>query len=450
MSVAQSRPLCDSQDSDRAYVEAFSLYKSGSFSVAVKVLLRSQRRETGVVPDIKTLLLLGRCLVGMRDFRRAIPLYASLTRILPRLKEPWWAMLYCLLAMKKGQEACVCLRRYLHHHKSSREAWRRLARLAVKLGRADTASEALNHCPPSKDPVDDLHDAGLCVDIGDIHASRGEPDRAIAFFSRATALDPTNKSAFRKMAELRRGQGRAREALLYARQLVDVDTADSASLLLAGSISVDLQEWDLSIFYLEKYMELVPDDLEVRLSKARAHHALGELFDARSEYAKALAQRPRCVEAAWALATIARARGESTRERAFLSRVLLINPEHLAGLDRLAHLMYESGRYAEAVGMFERVLLLKPGHLDTVLILGKATRRAGCLGGARVHLERVRARRPHDLTVLLELGQVEMALGERTSGVKTLEQVIQLAPGSDLALLAQYEIGSIKRPAVMT
>lgn len=434
------------------YQFAYKLYEAGRHHEAIQAL---GRLLTADPHDLKGNLLLGRSLVATGQLERAMSLYGTLTRLLPRIKEPWWALAWALVRRGKLQEAAGCMTRYVRVHGESAEARRMLARLRIGMGTPGRAASELERAGPAQSVHQQRADAALMMAIAEMHRLAGAYDEAAEAYLKATDLDPHLHRAFRELAHIYRDSGQVRQARIAALELARLCPSDASALLLAGEVCAESEDWDRCVALLEQYLGHHPGDADARSMKARAHLKLGELKDAQAEYNHVLELVPGSVEAAWTLARLARHFQDPENERAHLHRVLLRDPAHADALASLAELELHSGRYRAAHRTLNRLLLLRPGSSAILLRLGQVSYRMGDLPAAREALERVVRLRPHDHRVQFELGRVLLAGGHAEAARERLRHTIELAPQSSEARIARHELDAISgrdelRPALLS
>lgn len=433
------------------YTFAWQRYETGRHHEAIEVL---GRLLTADPHDLKGNLLLGRSLVAIGDLERAMSLYGTLTRLMPQLKEPWWALAWALVRRGKLKEAAGCMVRYVRQHGESAEARRMLARLRIGMGSPGRAAAELERAGPAQSAAQQRADAALLMAIAEMHKLAGETEAACEAYLKAADLEPKMHRAYRELALLHREAGQLRQARMAALELARLQPDDSSALLLAGEVCAESEDWDRCVALLERYLTLHPTDSDARSMKARAHLKLGELSDARSEYTHVLQLVPGSQEAAWTLARLARHFQDPGMERAHLHRVLLRDPAHADALAALAELEMASGRYRAAHRTLSRLLLLRPGSSAILLRLGQVAYRMGDLTAARESLERVVRLRPHDHRALFELGRVMLAGGHAEAARDHLRHVLQLAPNSPEARISRHELETLTgrdllRPALL-
>ena len=433
------------------YEFAWLRYSEGRHAEAIGSLTRLLAADAH---HLKGNLLLGRCLVATGALERAMSLYGALTRLLPRLKEPWWALAWALIRRARLKEAAGCMLRYVRVHGESAEARRMLARLRIGMGAPGRAALELERAGPASSATQQRSDAALMMAIAQMHKLAGELDEAAEAYLKATDLEPRMHRAYRELALLHRESGQVRQARMAALELARLCPDDASALLLAGEVCAEAEDWDRCVTLLESYLGHHPADADARAMKARAHLKLGELGDARSEYTHVLELVPGSQEAAWTLARLARHFQDPGMERAHLSRVLLRDPGHTGALSALADLELASGRYRAAHRTLSRLLLLRPGASAILLRLGQVAYRMGDLPAAREALERVVRLRPHDHTAQFELARVLLAGGHAEAARDRFRHVIELAPISSGARISRHELEALSdqdilRPALL-
>lgn len=446
-----TRQVRDETRERALYQFAWARYQGGRHAEAIEALARLLESDP---LDLRANLLMGRSLVASGQLERAMSLYGTITRLIPRLKEPWWALAWALVRRGRLKEAAGCMLRFVRVHGESASARRMLARLRVGLGAPARAAAELERAGRGTTLAQSRSDAALMMAIARMHRLAGEMDQAVEAYLKAADLDPTLPGAFRELAHIHREAGEVRRARIAALELTRLTPGDPEALLLAGEVCAESEDWDRCVALLERYLAFCPRDGDARAMKARAHLKLGELGDAQNEYTHVLELAPGSQEAAWTLARLARHFQDPGLERAHLHRVLLRDPAHCDALRALAELEMHSGRYRAAHRTLSRLLLLLPGSSAILFRLGQVSYRLGDLPAARAALERVVRLRPHDHLAQFEFARVLLAGGQPGPARERLRQVIELAPASAEARIARHELEALSgrdllRPALL-
>lgn len=106
------------------------------------------------------------------------------------------------------------------------------------------------------------------INLGNVFASLGDAEKAEPFFQQAIVLDPEAGTAYYGLANLYYNSERYEEASKLYEQSIrkGVDEADAYFML--GKSLEHAGNQKLALPYLQRSVELAPEDLEVRLSYA--------------------------------------------------------------------------------------------------------------------------------------------------------------------------------------
>jgi Tfp pilus assembly protein PilF len=104
------------------------------------------------------------------------------------------------------------------------------------------------------------------------------------------------------------------------------------------------------------------------------------------------------------------------------------------------------GDEAEARAAFESVLLADPFSAPAHAALGELDRRAGCIDAALAHYRTALVRYPAATELLLPVGLLLEQSGKRDDATRTLERVLELAPGQPEAVAALARLRAAAAP----
>jgi tetratricopeptide (TPR) repeat protein len=110
-----------------------------------------------------------------------------------------------------------------------------------------------------------------------------DPDQAVLEFKKELELNPSNAVAEVMLAWIPLMQNNGAEALPHARKAVAEDPSLPSAQLVLGRALTETGAAQAGIEYLEKTMQLQPDNLEVHLALAKAYSKSGRKEDARRE-----------------------------------------------------------------------------------------------------------------------------------------------------------------------
>ena len=110
-----------------------------------------------------------------------------------------------------------------------------------------------------------------------------DPDQAVVEFKKELEVNPTNAVAEVMLAWIPLMQNDGAEALPHARKAVAEDPSLSSAQLVLGRALAETGDTKTGIEYLEKTVQLQPDNLEVHLALAKAYSKSGRKEDARRE-----------------------------------------------------------------------------------------------------------------------------------------------------------------------
>ena len=171
-------------------------------------------------------------------------------------------------------------------------------------------------------------------DLGALYLARNEPDKAIAQFRKAIAIDPENASTVRRLTVALEKAGKEEEAeqvrdAFTGRLSIDALLAEAEGLLRAGSIGE-----------AEKFCDAV------------------------------LRREPENKRALKVLAMAANEEERFVIAEAFLTRIARLDPGHSQAFVDLASFLNERNRYPEAIEHLRRAADLDPSNAEVQLMLG--------------------------------------------------------------------------------
>lgn len=104
------------------------------------------------------------------------------------------------------------------------------------------------------------------VNVGNVFASIGDAEKAEPFFQKALVLDPEMGTAFYGLANLYFNQERYDEAATLYEKSIQAGVNEADAYYMLGKSLERSEKGKLGLPYMQRAMELAPEDLEIRLS----------------------------------------------------------------------------------------------------------------------------------------------------------------------------------------
>jgi tetratricopeptide (TPR) repeat protein len=110
-----------------------------------------------------------------------------------------------------------------------------------------------------------------------------DPDQAVTEFKRELGIAPSNAAASLMLAWNSLIRNNPSDALVYAQKVVTEEPAFPSAQLVFGRSLIETGEVKEGLVYLEKALQLQPDNLETHIALAKAYSELGRKEDAKRE-----------------------------------------------------------------------------------------------------------------------------------------------------------------------
>ncbi len=177
--------------------------------------------------------------------------------------------------------------------------------------------------------------------------------------------------------------------------------------------------YDIAIAYkgrgfTDKALKYLKKALEINKNYSAAHNALGALLAEQGKLA------------------------EAEREFKIALNDPLYETPHYAAYN-LANIYYRQGKYKEAKAYYEQTIELAPAYAPAHFELGRTLEALGDLQGAWIHYKEAVQYSPRWAAAQFHYGRLSYRFGKIVAARYSFEQVLKLAPDSDLAKAAiQY------------
>ena len=228
---------------------------------------------------------------------------------------------------------------------------------------------------------------------------RGQYERAVRDYTRATELNPTNSDAWRRLANVYNVTNRPEEAIATYRKAIDAQPNYYRQYLAFGNFYLNRNEFSQAERQYRRVIAIAPELADGHMSLGLALMREGRFEEAEESFGRALGLR---------------------RTSQLLSNV--------------GSFYYAQGRYEKAVPLYEECVSLQPTALryrnlgDAFRHLGKKKEALQAYQDAQKLAEQDVARNPRQASGRVRLGILCAFLGETRRAESELAQALSLEP----------------------
>ncbi len=329
----------------------------------------------------------------------------------------------------------------------ARQARRLLAVTQDRLGNPDQALETL--APLLKIQPPDVGALGLA---GDIYLSKGQYDKALPLFERASALAPEADSVERRVNLNRLAVGDS-EAVIAALSSLDDGSEKPYEALLLTLAHLQKDDHEKALAALDSVSTEVKTASPILgYLRAEALLGLGDRRGARRALEEVQRAAPAFLRGAARLAALDLGDNQPDEARRRFETVLKSDDHSAGAMIGLANVAALEGQEAEFVAWLEKALsvdpsAMRPYQLLTRHYMGKRDPQA-----ARQVADRALKRHPASPTALELVGVTQLASGDKRRAVRTLQRLVTMSPQAatphyllGLAYQASNELKKAKR-----
>ncbi len=247
-------------------------------------------------------------------------------------------------------EAEALLRRSLALEPANHEFRLNLGNFLGRLGRLSEA-EAEYRAVLARFPGARKARHQLALTLDDL----GRGAEAEAEARRTVAAEPRDTESWSLLGFVLANQGRLLEAEQAYRRALELTPNYGIAHHNLGSLLMQMERAEEALTVLERARALGVPEFELRFTRARALVLLSRPDEAEAEYARAVAERPRHIDAQMNLSRLRFMRGDPFFTRG-LEEALRAAPNDLALHEALASLLFRAGRHSQAESRIRDVL----------------------------------------------------------------------------------------------
>ncbi len=279
--------------------------------------------------------------------------------------------------------------------------------------------------------------------VGDIERREGRPDRAIAAYEAALAIDEHFHTARAGLARAYIDAG-DREAALST--LADLEMRDPDNTLappILAEIAIAAGDSESAIGHYRTAAEREPLNPEPLTRAGDLALKLGDTKRGIGLLNEALSIDPAHGEAMTLLAYAHIAAGDLTAAEATYRQWLDFEPENVDAIASLGNIQVAFGRNSEALATFDRALRLRPGDPEIGLMRAGALFALGRYREAIEALEPISAALPDDPLVFMLLGKAQKIEGRQSDAIAAFRRVLEIDPEGSGAPAAREALAAL-------
>ncbi len=236
----------------------------------------------------------------------------------------------------------------------------------VSAGEDEEAAQLLRRALEEDPELLDVHQM-----LGDIELTADRLEEAASHFERALSLDDRHKPSLFGLAMSHQRLGRADEALLGFRRLLDIAGQDSKATLAIADIEVERGELAAAEEALQRAAQPgAPALLFNRLGEVQA--LTGRHDEARQNFEVAIGSNPKLSQPHFNLAVLCEEAGDAECAQARYLEAIDKAPKHYQAQFNLARLMGRLGQPQRERELFEQAIASKPDFALGHFFLGKS------------------------------------------------------------------------------
>ncbi|VFM95009.1 MAG: Tetratricopeptide repeat-containing protein [Candidatus Kentron sp. G] len=265
--------------------------------------------------------------------------------------------------------------------------------------------------------------------LGMSYFQQGDYGRAIEWFDKQ--LNPV--VAMNNLCRAYRHKGEYREAIGFARRVLDKDPEDVIAMNELGILHRLLGEYDESIGWFGRCLELRPNDKQALDGLGITCREMGDFDVSIGWFEKKLRHYPNDKQALDGLGITCREKGDFDAAIGCFQRLLRLEPNSKHALDGLGITCRAQGDYAAAIGWFQKKLQHYPNDKQALDGLGITCRERGNFDAAIDWFERKLRHYPNDKEALDGLGITCREQGNYGAAIGWFEKKLKLHPNDAYA-----------------
>ena len=266
--------------------------------------------------------------------------------------------------------------------------------------------------------------------LGSILGMQQKLPEAGSYFEKAVRIDPGNAKVRRDLAATQWQMGRFLDARKNLEFILSRDPNDKQTILLAGIVAENLNDYSAAVKWLSKVPELVDQRPEAQLALGRSYYKLAQKEEARQALRRISSRMADGKFVFWAGQDALSAQDYETAEALFLSLQSSYSDKAALGY-AIALVEYRTGRYTQAQKRLDDLTAKDLASGDIYSLLGWCRFRQGQLDAAVGALQRAVELQPKKEGHHLDLGTILASRRQKlTAALQVAKVAVQQFPES--------------------
>ncbi|HEY3747757.1 MAG TPA: tetratricopeptide repeat protein, partial [Pseudonocardiaceae bacterium] len=274
------------------------------------------------------------------------------------------------------------------------------------------------------EPTDDIAFAGR----GDAHRLADRNEDALADFDRAIELDPQYKWAIFRRGLTYQQMQRYHDALADINRAIEFDAESPWYLGMRGQIYRSMARYDEALAELNRAVELDSESDWGLANRGEIHRLAGRYDEALADFDRAIELDP---QYDWAIASRGQTYGAMDRYQEALTdlhRAIEIDPTHTWAVGELGETYLNAGRHNEAVNAFTRVIDMEPNPTWAIVERSRAYQAMNKHDEALADLDRAIQIEPDYKWALALRGRLHRMAGRYGDAMADLNRAVDVDP----------------------
>jgi protein O-GlcNAc transferase len=222
--------------------------------------------------------------------------------------------------------------------------------------------------------------------------------------------------------------GNLDQAEYICKEILKIYPDNTEVLYFLGFIYFQIENYDLSIMYIEKALQInqtIPDAYHIL---GMAFQGKGQIESAIQSYKKTIQLNPNYVEAYNNLGNIFKEKGQFDQAMYYYQKAIQINPDMAITHRNLGVTYQEKGKLDEAIICYQKAVQIDPNYAATYYLLGYALMQQNKIQEAVDNYKLSLRLNPNSAATLSNLGSALGHQGKLDEGEECLRRAIQIEP----------------------
>ena len=245
---------------------------------------------------------------------------------------------------------------------------------------------------------------------------------------------PSHKFAWKILGAVFKQTGRINESIIFMQKSIQLDPQDAEAHNNLGVIYQDLGRFEEAEASYTQATILQENYIEAFSNLGNILKDQGKLDKAVNAHEKAISINPNYSEAYYNMGLTLKLLGKLEESKVYYSKAIQLNPNHFKAYNNLGNVLQDKGKIKEAIIAYKKAILINPNYIEAYNNIGNAFKEKGKLEESIKSFKKTLSINPNYAYAYNNIGNVLKDQGKLEESVESFKKALSIKPDFTIAL----------------